>query len=172
MSSIVIGNLCDHITSNNSAHKGDQVARKLVIKEKELRMDRNKNRIHNRKLRNRSEFCAGEEFSRRKRRHQYGMDTVEDLIPREGSYHRGRHQHMQTEEGLHGSEFRHRVRPAQRDSQPERGMRERKQHRFFTHPEPFISPRDLMHEKWMLEMRIFRLKKRLHRINHRLRKQF
>lgn len=36
MSSIVIGNLCDHITSNNSAHKGDQVARKLVIKEKEI----------------------------------------------------------------------------------------------------------------------------------------
>jgi hypothetical protein len=29
-----------------------------------------------------------------------------------------------------------------------------------------------MHEKWMLEMRIFRLKKRLRRINHRMYKQF
>jgi hypothetical protein len=51
-------------------------------------------------------------------------------------------------------------------------MGERNRYRFFMHPEPFTSPRDLMQEKWMLEMRIFRLKKRLHRINHRLHKQF
>ncbi|MBE0686625.1 MAG: hypothetical protein IH585_11565 [Anaerolineaceae bacterium] len=135
-------------------------------------MERSKNRIHNRNLRERTEACSREEFSHRERRHQHSMDTVEELIPREGSHHRGHRHPMHPEEFIPGRGFRHRVRPAQGASQPDRDMGEQNRYRFFMHPEPFISPRDLMHEKWMLEMRIFRLKKRIHRINHQLRKQF
>jgi len=135
-------------------------------------MERTKNRIQNRNLRERTGPCSREEFSRRERGHQHGMNTVEELIPREGFHHRGHRHPTQTEDSLPGRGFRHRVKPTQRVSQPERGMSEQNRHRFFNHPEPFTSPRDLMHEKWMLEMRIFRLKKRLRRINHRMYKQF
>jgi hypothetical protein len=137
-----------------------------------LRIERNKNRKLNRNLRERTGPCSLEEFSRRKRGHQHGMDTVEELIPREGFHHRGHRHPMQTEDSSQGRRFRHRVKSAQRVSQSERGMSELNRYRFFMHPEPFNSPRDLMHEKWMLEMRIYRLKRRLHRINYRLRKQF
>ena len=136
-----------------------------------MRMERSENRTHNRNLRERTEPCSHEEFSRRERRHQHGMDTVEELIPREGFHHRAHRHPMQTEDSMQGRGFRHRARPAQSTSQPDKDMGERNRYRFFMHPEPFTSPRDLMQEKWMLEMRIFRLKKRLHRINHRLRKQ-
>ncbi|MDO9087238.1 MAG: hypothetical protein Q7U53_13610 [Anaerolineaceae bacterium] len=135
-------------------------------------MERSKNRIHNRNLRGRTEPCSREEFSHRERRHRHSMNTVEELIPQEDSHQRGRRHPMHTEECIPGRGFRHRARPSQHVSQPSRDIGEQNRYRFFMHPEPFTAPRDLMHEKWMLEMRIFRLKKRLHRINHRLRKQF
>jgi hypothetical protein len=40
------------------------------------------------------------------------------------------------------------------------------------HLEPFRAPRDLMHEKWMLEMRIYRLNRKLKRLNWRLYERF
>ena len=135
-------------------------------------MERSKNRINNRNLRERTEPCSREEFSHRERQHQHRMDSVEELIPREGFHHRAHRHTMQTEDSMQGRGFRHRARPAQHGSPSDRGMGEQNRYRFFMHPEPFTSPRDLMHEKWMLEMRIFRLKKRLHRINHQLREQF
>jgi len=36
MLTIELGNMNDHITSKTNARKGDQVVRKLVIKEKEI----------------------------------------------------------------------------------------------------------------------------------------
>jgi len=135
-------------------------------------MERSKIRTHNRNLRERTEACSREEFSHREGRHQHRMDTVEELIPREGFHHRSHRHPMQTEDSMPGRGFRYRARQAQQASPSDRGMGERNRHRFFMHPEPYTTPRDLMQEKWMLEMRIFRLKKRLHRINHRLREQF
>lgn len=130
-------------------------------------MERNQNRKFKRFLRDRSEFGKHEETQQRERRHQPDMQPTEDFNPME-RLHQRRHCHSAEAQGaMPGMSFQHRARSAHYGRRSEQTEETR-----YVHPEPFTAPRDLMHEKWMLEMRIYRLNKRLKRLNRRLYERF
>ena len=135
-------------------------------------MERNQNRKFKRNLRDRSEFYNREETQQEPRRHQDDLQPSEDLIPTERLYQR-RHCHSVEAQGaMPGMGFKHRGGPAHYGRRSEQTEGTRHGRLSSVHPEPFTAPRDLMHEKWMLEMRIYRLNKRLKRLNRRLYERF
>ncbi len=131
-------------------------------------MERNQNRKFNRNLRNRSEFCNSEETQQRERRHQDNLQPAEELISVERLYQRRHRRFVEPQGAFPGRGFRHGARSAHDGQRPGQPEEIRYAHPSRVHPEPFTAPRDLMQEKWMLEMRIYRLKKRLHHLNRRL----
>ncbi len=131
-------------------------------------MERNQNRKFNRNLRDQAEFCSREDSPRQTRRHQHRQNTAEDLIPTERPHQRAHRRFAEHQGAFAGRGFQHRARSAHDRPKPGWAAEVQHVHPARVHPEPFTAPRDLMHEKWMLEMRIYRLKKRLHHLNRQL----
>ena len=135
-------------------------------------MERNQNRKFNRNLRDRSEFCNNEDTHQRARRHQHNLQPAEDLIPVERLYQSRRRRFVESQGAVPQRGFRQRVGSAQYSQKPGQSEKTRYAHPDRVHLEPFRAPRDLMHEKWMLEMRIYRLNRKLKRLNWRLYERF